>query len=200
MPLPTISLRVGALCHRAKAVPGRTAQPFVGQAYAYELEPTLAAARSYGTSLDAVLAGYILKGLYDFPLRSSILVWYAPFGGGFTLVACEKRLRATFDWLRVIPGYVESGQGYVPQNGRPFVLWDARNVFRLYERPAFFEEGTIFLSDLGALRGPSTLAALEDPALQGDDPFYSLVPSLPDQIIPIGESKYLLRHTWYIAA
>lgn len=183
---------------------GRTVQPFVGQAYAYELEPVLTAARTHSTNLDTVLTGYLVKGLYDFPLRTSILIWYAPFTGGFTLTACDSRLRAHLDWLRVIPGYIESGRDFVPHNGKPFVLWDARNAFRLYERPAFYEEGSTYLSDLGAPHGKPSLQ-VRPPGSEGlsfdaDDAFYSWVPTSPDQIIPIGDSKYLVRHAWYIAA
>ena len=61
-----------------------------------------------------------------------------------------------------LPGYVESGQNYVPDHAEPFIYWDGLKVYRILEKPDDYQLGGYLICDFGSLAGLYTEVASED--------------------------------------
>jgi hypothetical protein len=177
----------------------------MGQAYSFNLAPIQKHLADSGENLDRLLSKHILYGISREPIKSRVIFWYAVTTGMIVIFGCEKQLRAQFNWLRDIPGHYDSGQDYVPTVAKPFIFWDGKNLFRIYEHPLVVEDDVTYVCDFGDLSGLKLVAVRNEnweifAKHELSSIYFSKLPEVSDQLVDIGDARYLIRHSWFIAA
>lgn len=129
---------------------------FIGQVFAYLVDDLLQVVEEAKENLDLYLTRYIGLQLHRSALKSQALFFYAPFNTMIKLIACVKEQQGDFGWLRDLPGYYDSGQGYAPEHAVPFLYWNGEQLYRILEQPEDYEPGDFLICDFGALAGLST--------------------------------------------
>lgn len=132
--------------------------------------------------------------------KTPVGVWLAPFNDHYLIVVTTKAHTFSLDALYDLPGRFEAGRDFVPQQARPYFLWDGKNAYRVYDEPEDYRPGARLLVDLGSLFGMTVGIASEDTVamLAASPSFdYSLAPERPMSIVEHEGSLYVLIHAFW---
>ena len=156
----------------------------IGQAFLYNLMEFEKGIKDSGQNLDQFITRKIAEQLYLKVFKTPAMFFYAPYPHQFNITACMKGQKASFGWLRELPGYVESSQAYIPDHAESFLYWDGQKAFRIFEKPSDYQPGDYLICDFGGLGGLSIETAPKEIFDQirsspSEDPFYSFIPEIP---------------------
>lgn len=135
--LPVISIDARDICQSGFSLHSGRIEP-IGQAYWFDWQKVINAAQNEGMNLDRYLILKIGSFLSHKKLRSNLLLCYTSHQGRFMLMVCSKH-NTNLSFLHLLPGYLESGQDYLPTRAAPFIFYGGLQIYRLYsvrEQPA----------------------------------------------------------------
>ncbi len=128
--LPVISIDARDICQSGFSLHSGRIEP-IGQAYWFDWQKVRNAAQNEGMNLDRYLILKIGSFLSHKKLRSNLLLCYTPHQGRFMLMVCSKH-NTNLSFLHLLPGYLESGQDYLPTRAAPFIFYGGLQLYRIY--------------------------------------------------------------------
>lgn len=200
--LPIIDLDVASICEAGFSFFTSRPQP-IGKLFRYDWQAVQDAAEREGLNLDRFLTLRLVSFYAAKRLKPSILIWFAPFPQGFCLtVSCRSNVNL-FEALHSsggMPGFLEYGSDFVPQNAAPMFYATGGLLYRTYEviDP---EEDELYICDFGNLFGMDiqqadvgTYQAIQkNPRAHFD---YSSVPLHPSEEFRFERSSFILHHAY----
>jgi len=183
--LPKIEIQISKICKLGFNLRTGERGP-IGDSYWFEWDAVLDAVKKQKLNLDTFLTLRLAHSLANKKPKSNILVFYAPTNDRFALTVCSRRSVSLLDVLDStagMPGYLEYGQGHVQPVARPFLFYNGKEIYRVYEVEDP-EPDEYYVCDFGNAFGLTTSPAekeeYEDILSDSEsDPVYSAVPREP---------------------
>lgn len=177
-------------------------QAIVGQSHAFYWDRFVEACKAQDENIDDLLSHLLLAGFAEKSPKRKVLIWYEPFQDLFRLTASSRGQRVPCHWIAEFPAHMEFGQAYLREHAQPYVYWDGLSLFRVYERPSKHKAGGHLVSDFGNLSGLSVASADEETYnrirnQKRENPDYSPVANVPEEIVSVGGRKLALSHAFY---
>ena len=198
-PFPTV-LWPDAALGPAEPNPATGGTTQVGHAFACRIPDLETEAERLGTTLDGLLSRHITAAFHQKRPQTPVGVWLAAFNDMYLVVVTTKAHTFTLDGLYDLPGRFEAARDFVPQHARPYVLWDGKNVYRVYDEPEAYQPGQRMIVDFGSLFGATVSVAGADTVqmLTASPSFdYSVVPDMPMSMVEHDGSLYVLLHAFW---
>lgn len=175
----------------------------IGSSFLFSYESVLGEAEQAGTNFDMFLTSRLAKFLSKKKPKTNLLIFYAPVNGYFYLTICSSK---SVDFCGILhssagmPGYIESGQDYVPENAKPFLYYAGFQVFRVYDVENL-QSSAYYVSDFGNLFGLTTSIADEENYKDiANNPMeyleYCAVPTEPTTRFIGDNSEILINHAF----
>jgi serine/threonine-protein kinase HipA len=173
----------------------------LGQTYMYGSDALLSAAKRNSETLDQFLTRRIASGLHASPLKGKAMILYA-LARDSTFLTVSGPHNALCSWLSKLPGLQESGREWAPDNATPFVYWNGKDIYRVYQPPIDDDlTGDYYVTDLGKWNPPyvfRTDAANYRSIAErvNREPNYSAIPQTSQQLVELNGHQVPVHHAF----
>ena len=133
--LPFIDLRITDYCRVAFNYCLGLYLP-IGRSLWFDWEEVVRAGKALHLNLDEYLTGLLASIFFQEKTQSRILTFYAAIPERFAISLCSADQVNFFDSSKPtldLPGCVDLRHDFIPQTATPFLLYDSRAVYRLYQ-------------------------------------------------------------------
>ncbi|MCF7805116.1 MAG: hypothetical protein K9N46_04530 [Candidatus Marinimicrobia bacterium] len=194
--LPTISINSKDIVASQQELKSKT---LTGHTFTFSFQTVREESIEMGLNLDSFLISHIAYGISQKGYKSKFLIWYVPMQHMFSIYITSKGNRVDGMWLLNTPGRYEYGENYLHNNSKPYMYYDGKNIYRIYEKIGGQEFGLV---DFGSLFGITHSAAnkeqYEDIQQNEIDYWdYSVIPQVATQIIEWNGKKIVLNNAFY---
>jgi hypothetical protein len=139
--LPTIEIALRECCNLDGVC--------VGHTLAYDLGRLRSEASKENANLDSFLTARIAHVLDRKPPRPKLLFWLMLTGEMALLTITNRKGSFVVPGLIHIPGYFESGDQYLNEDARPYILWNGQITTRVFMLPEAYDPAAHYACDLG---------------------------------------------------